>query len=194
MIARVFRYGLIASLILLHRKFCEKILNKSFQRRFNKKSMHVGSDSYISDSGNIVFGNNFYSGKGLWLESVGLSGGVKIGDSVRASNNVHIASSSHVYIGNNVLIGSNVLISDHSHGAWDKECLDTPPFSRELTSKGSIQIGDNVWICDGVVILSGVTIGNGSIIAANSVVIHDIPAYTLAAGIPAQVKKCFVQK
>jgi len=37
------------------------------------------------------------------------------------------------------------------------------------------------------VILSGVTIGRGSIVAANAVVTHSVPAYSIAAGVPARV-------
>lgn len=194
MISRVFRYGLVASLIIFLRKVTETTLNKSFQRRFNNNTIHIGSDSHISDSPNIFFGKSFYAGKDLWLESVGLTGKVTFGDDVRLSNNVHIASMTKITIGNNVLIGSNVLISDHSHGSFSRKELDIPPYQRSLVTKGGICIESNVWICDGVVILSGVTIGTGSVIAANSVVIEDVPAYSLVAGIPAQVKRCFQQK
>ena len=40
-----------------------------------------------------------------------------------------------------------------------------------------------------VIILKGVTIGEGAIIGAGSVVTHDIPAWTIAAGNPAKVIK-----
>ena len=63
------------------------------------------------------------------------------------------------------------------------------PLKRPLVSKGGVVIGDNVWICDNVCILSGVTIGNGAIVAANAVVTHDVPPYTMVAGVPAKVIK-----
>ena len=34
--------------------------------------------------------------------------------------------------------------------------------------------------------MPGVTIGDGVVIGANSIVTHDIPAYSVAAGIPAK--------
>ena len=37
--------------------------------------------------------------------------------------------------------------------------------------------------------MPGVRIGKGAIIAANSVVTHDVPAYSVVAGIPAKVVK-----
>ncbi|AWB90885.1 CatB-related O-acetyltransferase [Aeromicrobium chenweiae] len=48
-------------------------------------------------------------------------------------------------------------------------------------------IGNDVWLGANVVVLRGVTIGHGSIIAANAVVTHDIPPYSIAAGLPAKV-------
>lgn len=54
-------------------------------------------------------------------------------------------------------------------------------------TRGDIVIGNDVWIALETVILSGVTIGNGACIGARSVVITDIPPYTIAAGHPAKV-------
>lgn len=48
-------------------------------------------------------------------------------------------------------------------------------------------IGNDVWLGANVVVLRGVTIGDGSIIAANAVVTKDVPAYSIAGGIPARV-------
>jgi maltose O-acetyltransferase len=46
---------------------------------------------------------------------------------------------------------------------------------------------ENVWLGARVVVMSGVTIGEGSVIGAGSVVTRDIPARTIAAGVPAKV-------
>jgi len=48
-------------------------------------------------------------------------------------------------------------------------------------------IGNDVWIGANVVVLRGVKIGDGAIIAANAVVTKDVPAYSIAGGIPAKV-------
>ena len=69
------------------------------------------------------------------------------------------------------------------------EELHMHPSSRQIKSKGEIVIGNNIWIADKVSILPGVHIGDGCIIGANSVVTHDIPPYSLAAGSPAKVIK-----
>jgi acetyltransferase-like isoleucine patch superfamily enzyme len=56
-------------------------------------------------------------------------------------------------------------------------------------SKGDVVIGNDVWLGNGVTILSGVTVGDGAVIAARSVVIKDVPPYTIYGGNPADFIK-----
>lgn len=112
-----------------------------------------------------------------------------IGNNCIIREQAHISAIGSIIIGNNLLTGTNVLISDNTHGNNIPEELSTPPVSRPLHSKGPITIGDNVWLGNNVCIMPGVSIGDGAIIGANAVVTHDIPAYSIAVGIPAQVIK-----
>lgn len=74
-------------------------------------------------------------------------------------------------------------------GAWTE---NTPPHLKQLPRKGDIIIGNDVWIGRESVIMPGVKIGEGAIIAAYSVVVKDIPAYTVYGGNPAKfIKKRF---
>lgn len=50
-------------------------------------------------------------------------------------------------------------------------------------------IGNDVWIGLRVTIIAGVNIGHGAIIGAGSVVTHDVPPYSIVAGVPAKVIK-----
>lgn len=61
------------------------------------------------------------------------------------------------------------------------------PNKRTLYSKGPVVLGDNVWIGQNVSVMPDVVIGEGCIIGANSVVTHDIPAFSIAAGCPAKL-------
>ena len=56
-------------------------------------------------------------------------------------------------------------------------------------SKGSVEIGHDVWIGMGVTILSGVTIGHGAVIGARSVVAKSVPPYAIVVGNPARVAR-----
>jgi acetyltransferase-like isoleucine patch superfamily enzyme len=56
-----------------------------------------------------------------------------------------------------------------------------------MTSRGPTVIEDNVLLGANVVVTSGVRIGRRSVIGANAVVTQAIPAFSVAAGIPAKV-------
>ncbi len=58
---------------------------------------------------------------------------------------------------------------------------------KSFPQKGNIVIGNDVWIGYKATIMAGVHIGNGAIIGANSVVIKDVPAYSIVGGNPAKV-------
>lgn len=52
-----------------------------------------------------------------------------------------------------------------------------------------VTIGHDVWIGHGAVVMPGVRIGNGAVIGANSVVTRDVPAFMIAAGVPARTTR-----
>ena len=114
---------------------------------------------------------------------------ITIGNNCLIRANCHITSASRITIGDNLLTGTNVLITDNSHGGTDADSLQIPPIERPIITKGPITIGNNVWLGNNVCVMPGVTIGDGVIVGANSVVTQDIPAFTVAAGVPAKVIK-----
>lgn len=60
---------------------------------------------------------------------------------------------------------------------------------KRINPPEDIKIGDHVWVGQGVYILKGVTIASHSIIGAKALVTKDIPAHSIAVGIPAKVIK-----
>lgn len=68
---------------------------------------------------------------------------------------------------------------------WEK----ATPQDEELLYKGDTFVGNDVWIGYESIIMPGVTIGDGAIVAAKSVVVSDVPAYSIVGGNPAQVIK-----
>lgn len=90
-----------------------------------------------------------------------------------------------VFIGKNVMIAPNVVIVAFNHGFEELQV----PMVKQKNTEAPVIIEDNVWIASNCTIGKGVRIGTGSIIAANSFVNKDIPAYSLAGGVPAKVFK-----
>ncbi len=70
------------------------------------------------------------------------------------------------------------------HG-WEK----STPSPDSLPFKGDTLIGNDVWIGYDVLIMPGVNIGNGAIISSRSVVVSDVPAYSIVGGNPAKIIK-----
>lgn len=59
---------------------------------------------------------------------------------------------------------------------------------------GEIRIGKGVMVGMETMIMPGVTIGDGAVVGARSMVIKDIPPYTVAVGSPAKVVKGIAQR
>lgn len=60
------------------------------------------------------------------------------------------------------------------------------PALAELPYRGDTVVGNDVWIGYDALVMPGVTIGNGAIVSARSVVVADVPAYTVMGGNPAR--------
>jgi acetyltransferase-like isoleucine patch superfamily enzyme len=90
-------------------------------------------------------------------------GGITVGDRVYFAPLVQVLAVNHVY--------------------------DDPnrPFVEQGITAQGITIEDDVWVGAGAIILDGVHIGHGAVIAAGAVVAEDVPAHTVAAGVPARV-------
>lgn len=70
-------------------------------------------------------------------------------------------------------------------GGWQSAA----PQPGELPYKGDTVIGHDVWIGYDVLVMPGVTIGNGAIVSSRSVVVGDVPPYTVVGGNPAKPLK-----
>jgi acetyltransferase-like isoleucine patch superfamily enzyme len=148
-------------------------------------SMHKGS--------NIFIGDNFVACSQASRNSIGINQKVTIkttstgarifiGDNVGVSG-CSISASESISIGNATLIGSGVLITDNDAHAVHPDRRKDNAF----TLSRPVIIGNNVFIGARAIILKGVNIGDGSVIGAGSVVTHNIPAMSIAAGNPAVV-------
>ncbi|MFG2057313.1 DapH/DapD/GlmU-related protein [Micromonospora sp. NPDC048930] len=87
-----------------------------------------------------------------------------------------------VSLGDNVFITAGVQFVTHDGGT-----LILRREHPDLEWTAPIRVGDDVYIGVRSIILPGVTIGDRCIIGAGSVVARDIPANSVAAGVPARV-------
>jgi acetyltransferase-like isoleucine patch superfamily enzyme len=122
---------------------------------------------------------------GVWITAPG-SARVRIGAGSFLNLDVMVAAAELVEIGQHCMFANGCFVTDASHRFDDPE---KPVPWQGFTSKGPTRIGDNVWCGANVVVTGGVTIGERSVIGANSVVVSDIPAFSIAAGAPAKVLK-----
>jgi len=127
----------------------------------------VGADGHVSRSviirtqlGKIEIGRKVNLGAGSFIYGYG---DVKVGDYCLLSNQVELIGGSHTF-------------SDTDR-----------PMRFQGRTAGAITIGEDCWIGTHAVILGGVTVGKGSVIGAGAVVNSDIPAFSVAAGVPARV-------
>jgi acetyltransferase-like isoleucine patch superfamily enzyme len=90
----------------------------------------------------------------------------------------------HLIIGDRVSIGPRVTVVTSSDPNYS--CL----FQHFGRVWGVVRINDDAWIGAGTILLPNVTVGRGAAVAAGSVVVEDVPDFTLVAGAPAR----FVRK
>lgn len=109
-------------------------------------------------------------------------GGVSIGDNVEIGHHCSIAQgtieptriSDHVKIDDCVFIAHNVSIGEASYVIAGAEI------------SGSVTIGERVWISPEVTVINKVTIGDDALVGIGAVVVGNVDANTIVAGVPAK--------
>ncbi|BAK33864.1 putative galactoside O-acetyltransferase [Microlunatus phosphovorus NM-1] len=125
---------------------------------------HAGTGAFFEPTFRCEFGYNIWVGEGFYanFDCVMLDGG-------------------GITIGDHVLFGPRVGIYTTNHA------LDPAERAAGACIAKPVVIGNSVWIGAGVTVNPGVTVGDGTVIGSGSVVTSDIPARTVAAGVPARV-------
>ena len=129
----------------------------------------------------------YYLSSGQRLLEFYKSKGIKIGKGTTIFNPKDIVIDytrpELLEIGKHVFLHAGTTILTHDWASW---CfVDTN--SEFYPSHGKVKIGNNVWFGRDVTICKGVNIGDNCIIGTKSVVTKDIPAGSIAVGIPARV-------
>lgn len=188
----------ILSIILHPSKIAKQIEWNYYKKRLANigKNSQIGQNFSIINPDGISIGDNFSGGCDIALWSwnaVNIKSDdckLIIKNNVSITDRCIISAANRIEIGNGCLLGRDTFITDNSHGKnITLEELDISPHERDIYSKGTVIIGDNVWTGKNVCIMPNVKIGSGAIIGANSVVTHNIPPYSVAVGSPAKVIK-----
>ena len=126
----------------------------------------------------LTFGGNNNINYGADIE-VFANANLTIGKDTSSNIGATIICGNSIQIGNGVKMGRNVTIRDNNGNHY---------IARQgYKTSRPVVIGDKVWLTEQCTVMPGVKIGDGAIISALSLVIRNIPAFSLASGHPAEV-------
>lgn len=143
-----------------------------------------GFSLHIPDGGTFVVGPGTEFRRNFRAEIVD-GGKIVIGTACYLTYDVIIACSTVIEIGDRVGLGQATFLADGHHRYRDL----SKPFLAQGFDLTPIKIEDDVQVHSKVTI--GANIGKRAVIGANAMVTRDIPAYCLAAGVPARVLDYF---
>ncbi|WP_249009944.1 DapH/DapD/GlmU-related protein [Conexibacter sp. DBS9H8] len=152
------------------------------RRAYAKGPIHGEALEMLRD-GRLEIGEHALLEPGVWITG-GPDAHIRIGAGSFLNLGVMIAAQQRVEIGAYCMLANGCLVTDADHRFDDP---NVPVPWQGFTTTGPTRLGDNVWLGAHVVVTGGVSIGERAVIGANSVVTRDIPARTVAAGVPARV-------
>ena len=169
---------------------------KAFSLLISGAFAHFGKHSVLMNPLRLVgeerisVGDRVFVGEGSWLQTLldgdNKSVAVSIGSGTSIAGGCVLSAVRSVRLEENVLLARNVYISDHIHKYTR---TDGPIMHQGLDKIEPVLIRRGAWLGQNVVVCPGVTIGQNSVVGANSVVVQDIPDFSVAVGAPARVVK-----
>jgi len=153
----------------------------------------------------VFLGQRVLIGENCFVDAHSLTGRVELRDDVWLSRDCYLIAGrgaeilveDRVYIGHRCLfyghggihVGQDALLANdvqlicgnHTFARRDI------PIRAQPTEERPIVVEDDVWLGASAIVLGGVTVGQGAVVAAGAVVTRDLPPYSIARGVPAQV-------
>lgn len=142
---------------------------------------HCVLDAKGQSNEGITVGSGVFIGRNSILSCK--NGDIILGDGANIGFNCEVFSGAKVEIGARVMLAAYTYVIGGGH-AYDR--IDVSPLEQARTAVG-VTIGEGAWLGAGVKVLDGTSVGAQSIVGAGAVVTRDIPANSIAAGIPAEV-------
>lgn len=113
------------------------------------------------------------------------------GERITTGRGCHIGERCYLWAGDStgrIILGDFVSLAPEVFiTASDYQFVAGKPFRDQPKRERDIRIGNDVWLGARVVVTAGVTIGDGCIVGAGAVVTKDLPAGSIAVGVPAKV-------
>jgi len=157
----------------------------------NDNNIEIGNNTIIKSTliyirGNhhklIIEGECYMGGGELWIEDSNCSLIIHEHTTIERAHLAVTEPFSVLEIHKDCMLARYVEIrTGDSHSIIELET------GKRINKAASVYLGEHVWIGAHSKILKGVSISNNSVIGTASVVTTDIPAYSVAAGIPAKV-------
>lgn len=182
------------------RRFAQFLLDRSTRLRRASRAklvsltgVEVGAGVGIGPSAEVALGPSpSRRGKILLGDRTQIARGVLLhpyGGRIETGIDVYLGPYTTVYGHGGVVIGKDTLISMHCRILSSNHAR--PSVGTIIRSQPDeplpTRIGCDVWLGTGVTVLGGVTIGDGCIVGAGAVVTRDLPAGSIALGVPAKV-------
>jgi acetyltransferase-like isoleucine patch superfamily enzyme len=133
----------------------------------------------LSDRAQLRLGHGMIVYEGVLIAFDDPGATLEVGDQTFLNRDVKLVVRRSVTIGRRCQIGWDVSITDSDF----HEVVGSGP------ATAPVSIGDHVWLGARSSIFKGVTIGDGAVVAGGAVVVRDVPAATMVAGVPAKVVK-----
>jgi acetyltransferase-like isoleucine patch superfamily enzyme len=153
------------------------------------KNFHTGSYvHWIQGKGDLIVGDDvLIDGKCnlTFASTISERPVLRIGDRTVIGHGASLVVASEITIGADCLIAGGVRVFDspgHPSDPDDRRAHKRPA----AEDVRPVVIEDNVWIGSDAMITPGVRVGEGSIVAAKSVVLNDVPPFTVVMGNPAR--------
>jgi len=162
-----------------------------------KLILKIGANSFLANNVQILGLKNIIIGSNTTIgENTLITINNRDTDKVKLiiGNNVYIGRNNFFTVGDVMTIGDYCIFGNNCSFISSNHNFSNPMMPYALsgaTDSNKIEIGLNCWLGYNVSIIGSVKIGYGSIIGANSVVLKDVPPFSIAVGNPAKVIKVF---